>query len=122
MTKKPFSVFGKGFFDLYFLEKFVYLRKNSIFEKYFMNFSVNIQNINKMKHSEQVIDFLENYIPERAEIATQQAFWEALNSDNGAVIAQNGDIVKLFSDGTKFILGKLPARVCVVKGQKILHK
>ncbi len=75
-----------------------------------------------MKPSEQTIDFLENYIPEVAEIATKQAFWEALNSGNGVVLAQNGNIVELFSDGTKFILGKLPARVSVVKGQKILLK
>ena len=87
-----------------------------------MRILTNIQNINKMKHSEQTIDFLENYIPEIAEIATQQAFWEALNSGNGVVIAQNGYIVELFSDGTKNMLGELPARVSVVKGQKILLK
>ena len=75
-----------------------------------------------MTHNEQTIDFLENYIPEIAEIATQQAFWEALNSGNGVVIAQDGFIIELFSDGTKNILGELPTQLNVVKGQKILLK
>ncbi len=75
-----------------------------------------------MENSEKMIDFLENYIPEAAEIATKNAFWEALNSGNGVVIAEDGFIVELFADGTKNILGNLPARLKVVKGQKIVLK
>ena len=51
--------------------------------------------------SEENIDFLENQIPDLAELAFQQAYWHNLSSGNTVTVLENDKIVEISPDGKK---------------------
>ncbi len=53
-----------------------------------------------MKISEKELDYLEHHIPEMAEAAVKQAYWQALASGNSVLISSDGYIIEVFPDGT----------------------
>ncbi len=54
--------------------------------------------------NEKVIDYLEKYIPEMAQAAVKQAYWQALSSGSSVLVSENGIINEVFPDGTvKFV-------------------
>jgi hypothetical protein len=67
---------------------------------------------------EEELDYLEAQIPELAEIAFKQAYWQALASGNKVLEAQDGSLVEVSPDGTRKILKPLPPRLTVKPGQK----
>ena len=72
-----------------------------------------------MDLSEKAIDYLEEHIPELAEIAFKQAYWAALASGSSVLVSENGDLVEVFPDGKhKFIKHLLPA-IPVTRGQRL---
>lgn len=67
---------------------------------------------------EEELDYLEAQIPELAEIAFKQAYWQALASGNKVLEAQDGSLVEVSPDGTRKIIKPLPPRLKVKPGQK----
>ncbi len=53
-----------------------------------------------MKENEEEIQFLENHIPEMAEAAVKQAYWQALSSGYSVLFSDNGVIKEIFPDGS----------------------
>lgn len=59
---------------------------------------------NMENDNEKVIDYLEKYIPEMAQAAVKQAYWQALASGSSVLVGENGVINEVFPDGTiKFV-------------------
>ena len=54
--------------------------------------------------SEENIDFLENQIPELAELALQQAYWQTLSSGNIVTVLENNEIIEISPDGKRRVL------------------
>lgn len=71
---------------------------------------------------EKIIQFLEQQIPEMAEAATRQAFWDTLTSGNSVTISENGEIKEIFPDGTVKFIKKTAPLINVEKGQIIKIK
>lgn len=67
---------------------------------------------------EEELDYLEAQIPELAEIAFKQAYWQALASGNKVLEAQEGSLVEVSPDGTRKIIKPLSPRLTVKPGQK----
>ena len=56
------------------------------------------------RESERTIDYLEKHIPEMAQAAVKQAYWQALSSGSSVLVSENGVINEVFPDGTvKFV-------------------
>lgn len=75
-----------------------------------------------MEMDEKSIEFLEKHIPELAEAATNQAFWQTLAAGNSVVISDNGNIKEIFPDGTSRIIAQTEPPIRMKKGQIIKLK
>jgi hypothetical protein len=75
-----------------------------------------------MKLDEKTIDYLEQHIPELAEAATKQAYWNALASGNSVLVSEDGLLIENFPDGTSKIVGKSEPFVKVKKGKIKIKK
>lgn len=73
-----------------------------------------------MQPDEKTIEYLEGHIPELADAATRQAYWQALASGSSVLIAENGEIKEVFPDGTKRTVEKIEPFVKVAKGKTVL--
>jgi len=60
-----------------------------------------------MQPTERQLDFIESHIPELAEGAFKQAFWQTLSDGVSVMIAENNQLVEVFPDGTKKIIREL---------------
>jgi hypothetical protein len=49
-----------------------------------------------MTLSEEAMSYLEEHIPELANVAFKQAYWVALASGSSVLISENGDLVEVF--------------------------
>ncbi len=72
-----------------------------------------------MALSEEAMCFLEEHIPELADIAFKEAYWSALASGSSVLISENGNLVEVFPDGKQKIIKRLPPSVSVTRGQKL---
>lgn len=72
-----------------------------------------------MDLSEKAIDYLEEHIPELAEVAFKQAYWAALASGSSVLISENGSLVEVFPDGKRQLRKKLSSWIAVKRGQKL---
>ena len=72
-----------------------------------------------MALSEEAMCFLEEHIPELADIAFKEAYWSALASGSSVLISKNGNLVEVFPDGKQKIIKRLPPSVPVTRGQKL---
>ncbi len=70
-----------------------------------------------MKISEEALNYLEAHIPEMAELATRQAYWQTLASGNSVLVADNGQLVEVFPDGSRKVIKELPAPTVLPKGK-----
>lgn len=75
-----------------------------------------------MKKDEKEIEFQEKHIPEMAESAVNQAFWQTLASGDSVLISDDGFIKEVFPDGTSKIIKKAEPFVKVEKGSVIKIK
>ncbi len=57
--------------------------------------------------NEKEMTFIESHIPELAEVAFKQAFWQTLADGVSVMIAENNQLVELFPDGTKKVIKDL---------------
>lgn len=61
--------------------------------------------------------FLEEQIPELADLAVKKAYLESLIAGNNVLISENGKLVEIRPDGTKKIIKQLPPSTPVTKGK-----
>lgn len=69
--------------------------------------------------TEKAIDYLEEHIPELAEVAFKQAYWAALASGSSVLVSENGGLIEVFPDGRRKFIKKLPSWTPVKRGQKL---
>ncbi|HEX4839079.1 MAG TPA: hypothetical protein VFU89_01405 [Rhabdochlamydiaceae bacterium] len=69
--------------------------------------------------SEKELDYLEEHIPELAEVAFKQAYWAALASGSSVLVRENGNLVEVFPDGTRKVIKPFPPSTPVAIGQKL---
>lgn len=72
-----------------------------------------------MTLSEEAMSFLEEHIPELAEVAFKQAYWAALASGSSVLISENGNLVEVFPDGKQKFIKRLPPPIRVTRGQRL---
>lgn len=72
-----------------------------------------------MKFTEKTMRFLEEHIPELAELAVKQAYWNALASGNSVLECENGIIMEIHPDGTRKIIKKLTPPKKITVGQRL---
>lgn len=70
-----------------------------------------------MPISEESMRFLEEHIPELAQSAVTQAYWQALASGNSVLQSENGVIYEVFPDGTRTIVKEIAAPTPVTTGE-----
>jgi hypothetical protein len=64
-----------------------------------------------MQPTERQLDFIESHIPELAEVAFKQAFWQTLADGVSVMIAENDHLVEVLPDGTKKIIRELARNI-----------
>jgi hypothetical protein len=69
-----------------------------------------------MEINEKTIQYLEEHIPELADAATKQAYWQNLALGNSVLVAENGELVEVFPDGTRQTVKKIEPFAEVQKG------
>ena len=57
-----------------------------------------------MPNAEKTMRFLEEHIPELAQSAVTQAYWQALASGSSVLQSENGAIFEVFPDGTRKLI------------------
>ena len=67
---------------------------------------------------EQTMRFLEEHIPELAESAVTQAYWQALASGSSVLESDNGVIYEVFPDGTRQLVKTTPPPSAVTLGEQ----
>ncbi len=68
---------------------------------------------------EKAIEYLEKHIPEMAEAAVKQAYWQALASGSSVLVSENGVINEVFPDGTIKFVKNINPRLATEKGKVI---
>jgi hypothetical protein len=71
-----------------------------------------------MALNEEEIPFLEEHIPELADLAFKQAYWAALASGSSVLIRDNNDLIEIFPDGRRKFIKHLPPTISVIRSQK----
>lgn len=70
-----------------------------------------------MPMSEKSMQFLEEHIPELAQSAVTQAYWQALASGNSVLQSDNGVIYEVFPDGTRTLIKTVTPPTAVTLGE-----
>jgi hypothetical protein len=68
--------------------------------------------------NEDSMRFLEEHIPELADIAVKQAYWQTLAAGHCVLESNNGSLVEVHPDGSRKIIKQLPPSTPVTKGKK----
>lgn len=71
-----------------------------------------------MSTPEQTMRFLEEHIPELAQSAVTQAYWQALASGCSVLESDNGVIYEVFPDGTHKVVKTITPPSPVTLGEK----
>ena len=75
-----------------------------------------------MQLDEKSMRLLEVRIPELADGAVKQAYYQALTSGSKVLEAVNGELVESSSDGSTRVIRALPAPIPVVFGSKRVRR
>ena len=67
---------------------------------------------------EREIQYLEEHIPELAESAVTQAYWQSLAAGNSVLKSENGIIYERFSDGSSQIVKEIEPLTSVAIGAR----
>ena len=68
---------------------------------------------------EQALQHLEEHIPELADSAIKQAYWQALASGSSVLEHENGTIYEVFPDGTRKPVKQVEPPTPVTLGEKL---
>ena len=71
-----------------------------------------------MSTPERTLRFLEEHIPELAESAVTQAYWQALASGSSVLESDNGMIYEVFPDGSRQVVKSTMPPSAVTPGEK----
>ena len=72
-----------------------------------------------MNMTEESMRFLEEHIPELADAAVKQAYWQALATGSSVLVSEEGALVEIFPDGTRKVLKQLEPQTAVTVGQRL---
>ena len=75
-----------------------------------------------MKISEDSLNYLEAHIPELADVAVRQAYWQALASGSSVLEVHEGALVEIFPDGTQKMIKAMSPQTKVAVGQVVLRR
>ncbi len=75
--------------------------------KWLKNYYFCSNNWKNMALNEKEMTFLEAYIPELTEKATQRAYFEALSAGHSVVISEGDQIIEVFPDGIRKVVKQL---------------
>lgn len=70
-----------------------------------------------MPTSEKSMRFLEEHIPELAQSAVTQAYWQTLASGSSVLQSENGAIYEVFPDGTRQLIKTTKPPTVVTVGE-----
>lgn len=73
-----------------------------------------------MALDEKSMTYLEQQIPELADVAIKQAYWHALASGSSVLVAENGILLEVFPDGTQKIIRHLMPSTPITADQKLI--
>ena len=68
------------------------------------------------------LDYLEQQIPELADIAFKQAYWQTLAAGEKVMAVESGVLVEISPDGSRKEITQLPPHVKVKPGEKIQRR
>lgn len=71
-----------------------------------------------MSIQEEAIQYLEAYIPELAESAVTQAYWQALAAGSSVLESENGVIYEIFPDDARNLVKTIEPPTPVSVGEK----
>jgi len=71
-----------------------------------------------METDEKSMQFLEDHIPELADAAFKQAYWQALAAGSSVLKVANGCIVEVFPDGTRRVIKQIGEPIPVTPGRQ----
>lgn len=72
-----------------------------------------------MNMTEESMRFLEEHIPDLADAALKQAYWQALATGSSVLVSEEGALVEIFPDGTRKVLKQLEPQTEVILGQRL---
>ena len=72
-----------------------------------------------MNMTEESMRFLEEHIPDLADAAVKQAYWQALATGSSVLVSEEGALVEIFPDGTRKVLKQLEPQTTVTLGQRM---
>jgi len=72
-----------------------------------------------MNMTEESMRFLEEHIPDLADAAVKQAYWQALATGSSVLVSEEGALVEIFPDGTRKVLKQLEPQTAVTVGQRL---
>jgi hypothetical protein len=73
-----------------------------------------------MELTDKMLDFLESHFPELMATATKQAYWQTLASGQSVLIAEGGQLIEVFPDGTKTVIKEIGKPLSATIGEKIM--
>ena len=69
--------------------------------------------------TEESMRFLEEHIPDLADAAVKQAYWQALATGSSVLVSEEGELVERFPDGTQKVVKHLEPQTTVLVGQRL---
>ncbi|MEQ1603067.1 MAG: hypothetical protein ABL885_15025 [Methylophilaceae bacterium] len=72
-----------------------------------------------MNMTEESMRFLEEHIPDLADAALKQAYWQALATGSSVLVSEEGALVEIFPDGTRKVLKQLEPQTDVILGLRL---
>ena len=72
-----------------------------------------------MSMTEESMRFLEEHIPDLADAAVKQAYWQALATGSSVLVSVEGALIEIFPDGTRKVLKQLEPQTAVTLGQRM---
>lgn len=72
-----------------------------------------------MSMTEESMRFLEEHIPDLADAAVKQAYWQALATGSSVLVSEDGELVEIFPDGTRKVVKHLEPQTAVIVGQRL---
>jgi hypothetical protein len=77
------------------------------------------QKENSMPFNEKTLCFLEEHIPELADSAIKQAYWQTLATGSSVLESDDGIIYEVFPDGSRKTVKTIASPTPVIRGKRM---